>query len=255
MLLKETQVHWFTQLDSFISSLFFTILRQMDKILELVWAFVRSYLLPYFPFCFVAQYAFAIIYCCTVIVTLSIYRIGGKIPVWAWGLIALSKRIHSIFVLRMFNDGVALLFGYIAILLFLNHKVGIFCIHTTFLNLSFYFIPATFNAVEAGVYTLLIIRYFAYVLSSSSWAQYLRSFSYFLSHSSIHKDEYVALCPWAAAMPPYGTRNRRNCALLAHMRCCASSRWVPISDVLSSGVSDPIFWVQQSIQVSVDSKL
>lgn len=47
---------------------------------------------------------------------------AGGVPLWAWGLLALSKRVHSIFVLRMFNDTLAALCGYIAVLLFTQQR-------------------------------------------------------------------------------------------------------------------------------------
>jgi alpha-1,3-mannosyltransferase len=44
---------------------------------------------------------------------------------WSWriamGDFCLSKRVHSIFVLRLFNDGVAMLLLYISIYLFLHN--------------------------------------------------------------------------------------------------------------------------------------
>jgi len=42
----------------------------------------------------------------------------GSVPFWAYGALVMSKRVHSLFVLRMFNDPVAALLGYAAVLLF-----------------------------------------------------------------------------------------------------------------------------------------
>jgi len=38
------------------------------------------------------------------------------------GLLALSKRVHSIFALRLFNDPVAMLFLYCAVLLAMRNR-------------------------------------------------------------------------------------------------------------------------------------
>lgn len=66
-----------------------------------------------------AQYIFIGFYLLTLLVTCRLYQLGGL----EWYImipLMLSKRIHSIFMLRMFNDCIALLFGYIAIYMFCN---------------------------------------------------------------------------------------------------------------------------------------
>ena len=68
------------------------------------------------------QYIFAFFYILVLSLTLYLYKSGSKVPVYAWPLLMLSKRIHSIFVLRLFNDCVAVLLGYIALVLFIRQR-------------------------------------------------------------------------------------------------------------------------------------
>ncbi|KAH9513442.1 dolichyl-P-Man:Man(5)GlcNAc(2)-PP-dolichol alpha-1,3-mannosyltransferase [Bulinus truncatus] len=68
-----------------------------------------------------AQYMFAFIYLLNLLVVFDIYRQAKKIPPYAFFFMcALSYRIHSIYVLRLFNDPVAMCFLYIAVNLFMR---------------------------------------------------------------------------------------------------------------------------------------
>lgn len=53
----------------------------------------------------VGQIAFAGLYLATLAVTIATYR-RANAPLYAYPLLVLSKRLHSIYVLRLFNDGV-----------------------------------------------------------------------------------------------------------------------------------------------------
>ena len=74
------------------------------------------------------QYVFGIILAMLLSVVYTIYNrvvtSSGRhlVPVWALLLLVLSKRIQSIFVLRLFNDCIAALFGYCAVLAFSKHS-------------------------------------------------------------------------------------------------------------------------------------
>lgn len=77
---------------------------------------------------FAAQCIFAGIYLLVQFIVLRIYSVGQRMPPWTWALLLLSKRVHSIFMLRCFNDCIAILFGYLAILHFAKHKWYIACV-------------------------------------------------------------------------------------------------------------------------------
>ena len=66
---------------------------------------------------FEAQIIFGGIYIVTQVVVLAVYVRARVVPPFALPLLALSRRIHSIYLLRLFNDGVAMLPLYASVLL------------------------------------------------------------------------------------------------------------------------------------------
>ncbi|KAJ5492269.1 Glycosyltransferase ALG3 [Penicillium expansum] len=70
---------------------------------------------------FLGQALFAMLYLATLAVVVACYRQTGA-PPYLFPLLALSKRLHSIFVLRMFNDGVATFAMWLAIYLCLRRN-------------------------------------------------------------------------------------------------------------------------------------
>ncbi|KAK3988471.1 glycosyltransferase [Cladorrhinum sp. PSN332] len=74
-----------------------------------------------------AQQLFAVLYMATLGVVMACYRkakvwktneVCGSVPPYVFPLLILSKRLHSVFVLRCFNDCFAVLFLFLAILAF-----------------------------------------------------------------------------------------------------------------------------------------
>lgn len=77
---------------------------------------------------FAAQCIFAGIYILTQAIVMALYVADGGALAIGSVLLLLSKRIHSIYMLRMFNDCIAVLCGYFAIWLFTrkNWRIGCF---------------------------------------------------------------------------------------------------------------------------------
>lgn len=76
-----------------------------------------------------AQYIFAVIYLVNLLVVFDIYGRAQKIPPFVFFFMcALSYRIHSIYILRLFNDPVAMLFLYVAVNMFLRGRWSFGCL-------------------------------------------------------------------------------------------------------------------------------
>ncbi|KAI8139572.1 glycosyltransferase [Fennellomyces sp. T-0311] len=69
-----------------------------------------------------AQYLFAALYLATQLIVFSIYSKVERIRPYAIVMLCLSKRLHSIYVLRCFNDPVAMFFMYASILAMLHRR-------------------------------------------------------------------------------------------------------------------------------------
>lgn len=69
-----------------------------------------------------AQRLFIIIYLVTQALVLRLYIDAQVVPPWALVLLCLSKRIHSIYMLRLFNDGIAAMVAYAATLSLVHGK-------------------------------------------------------------------------------------------------------------------------------------
>ena len=69
-----------------------------------------------------AQRAFGALYLVNLALGLAVYVEGRLVPPWALPLLVLSKRLHSIFLLRLFNDGVVATLSMLAVLLMMRQR-------------------------------------------------------------------------------------------------------------------------------------
>ncbi|KDR81851.1 hypothetical protein GALMADRAFT_264132 [Galerina marginata CBS 339.88] len=67
-----------------------------------------------------AQYIYGVLYMASLVLSCGIYRSAGNFPNWIILLLPLSKRLHSIFALRLFNDCWAVVGLQAAVLAFQN---------------------------------------------------------------------------------------------------------------------------------------
>lgn len=77
---------------------------------------------------FKAQLIFVAVYLVNLVSVLRLYTRGSDVPLMLAGFLVLSKRIHSIFMLRMFNDCIAVLLGYLAVNRFTKGQFRVGCV-------------------------------------------------------------------------------------------------------------------------------
>jgi alpha-1,3-mannosyltransferase len=65
-----------------------------------------------------AQHIYSVLYVASLALSCAIYKRAGNIPNWTILLLPLSKRLHSIYILRLFNDCWAAVAVQAAILLY-----------------------------------------------------------------------------------------------------------------------------------------
>jgi alpha-1,3-mannosyltransferase len=76
-----------------------------------------------------AQYVFAVLYLLTVMEVVYIYHKLARAPPFVLVfLCCFSYRVHSIYVLRLFNDPIAMLLLYLSVIFFLNYRWSIGCL-------------------------------------------------------------------------------------------------------------------------------
>lgn len=102
-----------------------------------------------------AQYIFAGLYVTTLILVFRLYNRTGKVPPYVLILMcALSYRIHSIFVLRLFNDCVAMVLFYASANMFVDNRWKTGCL---------FFRYVCWEGEEFVCIMLAALRYFSYV--------------------------------------------------------------------------------------------
>jgi alpha-1,3-mannosyltransferase len=67
------------------------------------------------------QIIFLFLYLITLTIVMACYRRVGA-PPYLFPLLVLSKRLHSVYMLRLFNDGLAALMMWVSICFFINRK-------------------------------------------------------------------------------------------------------------------------------------
>jgi alpha-1,3-mannosyltransferase len=80
------------------------------------------------PLSLLAQYLFLGFYLVTIAMVLAIFYRARVLPPWATVLVILSKRLHSIYILRLFNDGIAMMLLFIAVYLFVRQNWRAGCV-------------------------------------------------------------------------------------------------------------------------------
>ena len=69
-----------------------------------------------------AQQIYGVLYIISQMTTIALYASSGDIPNWVLFILPLSKRLHSIYVLRMFNDCWAIPLLFMSIFMYIRGR-------------------------------------------------------------------------------------------------------------------------------------
>ena len=106
-----------------------------------------------------AQYLFAVMYLFMLLMVFYIYQNVKKVPPYVMFFVCCaSYRIHSIFILRLFNDPVAMLFLYASIVSLMNNRWSIGCALFSF-GVS---VKMNVMLFSPGLLLLLLIKFGVY---------------------------------------------------------------------------------------------
>ncbi|KAJ0054373.1 hypothetical protein Pint_00999 [Pistacia integerrima] len=122
-----------------------------------------------------AQILFGVLYIINLAIILFIYVKTNVLPWWALSLLCLSKRVHSIFVLRLFNDcfAMTLLHAAIALLLYQRWNLGLIVFSTAVsikMNVLLYAPPLLLLLLKAMSIGGVISALAGAALMQVSWA-------------------------------------------------------------------------------------
>ncbi|GAY40919.1 hypothetical protein CUMW_055490 [Citrus unshiu] len=129
-----------------------------------------------------AQILFAFLYLINLGIVLFVYVKTDVLPWWGLSLLCLSKRVHSIFVLRLFNDCFAMTFLHAALALLLDQRwhlgLIIFSVAVSIkMNVLLYAPPLFLLLLKAlGIFGVIS------TLASAALVQILFGFPFLISH-------------------------------------------------------------------------
>ena len=176
---------------------------------------------------FMGQVLFAGMYVFVLVTVLKLYAMGKVVPAWGFCLLVLSKRMHSIFVLRLFNDCVAILFGYLAIYCFTKNKVYaahavrrsvVLCRAVLCWTLLLLFLSLRWPHSYPGLCCVV----FCWCMWCGVHA--VASGVLVVLRCRLGEDEHAAVRPRSAVLPPPWCRVHSNHCVLKHM-CGLAGGW------------------------------
>lgn len=124
-----------------------------------------------------AQYLFLCFYLIFLSLVLNLYSYMKYIPPWIVLLLCLSKRVKSLFYLRLFNDDIAMLVFYLSLNYLIQKKYVYGCIFFSLavsikMNVMLYSFPLLIVLLKVYYYYSLFISYSFFFFLSLSLCNY-----------------------------------------------------------------------------------